>query len=424
MSISGIIDIAFVAILIILAIIGLTRGFLKSALAMVSSLVSMVIAYFAAKPLGQLIDKLFKTTNVFASKITKWLNSVSEFFSITRNGESFTDLSGQMSSSGVDGAVQRLAKAVLGSANIPDGKSVGQVLGQSLGNLITVVIGGVVAFILIRVILKVLEHFSSKITQVRIFGVVDKLLGFVFGLAKGLIYTGLIFVCMSILSYIKPIDNKMTPIMDDTKIAQKYYDWIDYETQDFLNDKFFKKSPNKKPSNTATAKTIDTFEAILGEVNRAYVDLESSRVYMFESDAEVTSNENINKNAKYFVAYTEPSELTTILEKIDAFATATGGHLINVDNRPTSIAAEKTFDYLTAANLASVTQVYLDWENEVAYFKVDSAEIDVANYLTDVDFYIDFTADKGGAEIKTKIQELVASDSLTITITESTAAAA
>ena len=129
MSISGIVDIIFVAVLIILAVIGLTKGFLKSAISMVGSLASMVIAYFAASPLGSLIDKIFKSTSFFANKISNWLYSLSDFFSITRNGESFSNIAGEMSASGVDSAVQRLAKAVLGSGIIPEGESVGSVMG-------------------------------------------------------------------------------------------------------------------------------------------------------------------------------------------------------------------------------------------------------------------------------------------------------
>lgn len=428
MSISGIIDIIFVAVLIILAVIGLTKGFLKSAISMVGSLASMVIAYFAASPLGSLIDKIFKSTSFFANKISNWLYSLSDFFSITRNGESFSNIAGEMSASGVDSAVQRLAKAVLGSGIIPEGESVGSVMGKSLGGLLTTVIGGIVAFILIRIIIKVLEHLSSKITQVRIFGAVDKVLGFVFGLVKGLLYIGVAFVLMSILSYIKPIDNKITPIMDQTKIAQKYYDWVDYRTQDFLNEKFFKKEQTTTPDSSepevsATQIDISEISNILGEINRAYLDAENSKIYLFVGSEEITSTENINTKAKYFVQYTSQEELETILSTIDAYKDVEGGHEIIVDNRQTEnpqpvVIQQVEIDFLTDENLATIKFVYIDWDNSKAYLKTGETPIDLENLQGDCQYYIDFIGiEDGGNSIKNIIQTYNQNNGNTITLT-------
>lgn len=426
MSISGIIDIVFVAVLIILAIVGLSKGFLKSAISMVGSLASLLLAFLCAQPLGSLIDKIFKSTSFFATKISNWLYSISEFFSITRNGESFSAIAGEMSGSGVDGALQRIVRAVLGTGIVPEGQSVGSVMGRSLGALITTVIGFIVAFILIRIILKVLEHLSSKITKVRIFGAIDKILGFVFGLAKGLLYIGAAFVVMSILSYIKPIDNKITPIMDQTKVAQKYYDWVDFETQKFLNDKFFKKDQETPPAETpATELTLEQLNGKFAEINRAYISSTNNKVYLLVGNAPITSEENIDNYAKYFITYQNNDELVNIISLIDAYADAEGGHEIIIDNRPESPAPEVTIEqkdisFLTPEVLATIKYAYVDWQNNKVYLKTQDSAIDLADPDTDCQYYVDFTlVPEGGNQIKSIIETYNLENGNTIVLTES-----
>ncbi len=421
MSIAAIIDIVFVAILIILAVIGLTKGFLKSAIAMVGTCLSALIAYFAAQPVGSLVNMIFKSTKFFAGKLTTWLHSISEFFSITRNGESFSTLAGEMTTGGVDGAVQKLANVVLGSSNIPAGQSVGQVIGDALGALITTLIGGLVAFILIRVIIKILERLASKITQVRIFGVIDKLLGFIFGLAKGLLYCAIAFAMMSILTYVKPIDNKLTPIMDRTTVAQKYYDWIDYNVQDFLNENFFKKKPGTPTPTGATEKSLEEMALLLPEIGRAYVDQDNSKVYLLTGTAEITDPTNIATLAKYYVKYSNETELFNIMTVIDFYALAEG-KTITIDNRPTiTMAEEVEMTFLTDDNLETISYVYIDWEFEYAYFKIDnSAPIDVENLAIDCDYCINFsTITDGGNQIKTAIETYNTNNGASIVVTES-----
>ena len=428
MSISTVIDIAFIVVLIGLAALGLVRGFLKSALSMVGTVASALIGILAAEPLGSLINSIFKSTSFFATKITSWLNSVSEFFSITRNGETFSSIAGEMSSGGVDSALQRLAKVVVGSGVIPEGQSVGQVIGNSLGVVITSVIGGIVAFILLRVIIKILEKLSSKILQVHIFGVIDKLLGFIFGLAKGFIYIALVFGVMSILTYVKPIDNKITPIMDRTTVAQKYYDWIDFEIQDFLNDKFFKKNnttdnENDTPTDqSATQIETNNINNVLNEINRVYIDGDNMKVYLLVGADEITDPGTLQTVAKYYVTYSDQTGLQEIIDIIDTYAASTGGHEIVIDNRPVQQeqAEELTIEQLNDDALSTITFAYIDWLEGYAYFNTGSDEIDLQDPLVNNEYYIDFSqVTDGGQQIKDIIEAYNLENGDAIYLTES-----
>jgi uncharacterized membrane protein required for colicin V production len=229
MSISSIVDIVFVALIILLAVIGLYKGFLKSAISVVGTAASALLAFLVAEPFGKLLEAMFKVTTTIKGKIADWLYSLSEFFTLERGGETFADISGEMGIGGVSGIVQRLANLLLKGANIPTGETVGAVLAGKIAAVVTTIIAFIVGFILIRIILKVLEKLSDKITEVKIFGAIDKVLGFLFGLAKGLLYAGIIAIIATVLGYFVPaIDAKIDGITSETKAFQKYYDFINY----------------------------------------------------------------------------------------------------------------------------------------------------------------------------------------------------
>ncbi len=428
MGISTVIDIAFIVILVGVAALGLYKGFFKTALSMVGTVASAFIGFLAAKPLGNLINSIFGSNKFFATKITNWLNSISGFFSTVRNGEAFSSISGEMTTAGVDGALQRLAKVVMGSGVVPEGQSVGQVIGNSLGIVVTSVIGGIVAFILVRIIVKILEKIANKVVQIQIFGVIDKLLGFVFGLAKAFVYIAVAFGVMSILTYVKPIDNKLTPIMDRTTVAQKYYDWIDYEVQNFLNDTFFKKNGAPETENdtpttqSATKIELNEINNVLTEINRAYVDIENKTVYLMTGADEITDVSTLPTIAKYYLEYLDDAGLNDIVDAIDTYANGADGHEIVIDNRPAAAVEQAqpiTIEQVDDSLLSTINYAYIDWQNNVAYLNLEE-EIELTDPLVNNDLYIDFSQDTTvGEQLKTLIADYNTANGETINLIES-----
>ena len=65
------IDIVFIAILAVFAIIGLWRGLFDSLLALISSGVALTIAIFTAKPVAKFLNNLLKINKWFSDILTK-----------------------------------------------------------------------------------------------------------------------------------------------------------------------------------------------------------------------------------------------------------------------------------------------------------------------------------------------------------------
>lgn len=396
MSISSIVDIVFVALLILLAVIGLYKGFLKSALSMIGSLASFLAAYVLAKPFAGLLDSMFKLTSKIGAKVTNWLNSLSEFFSTVRGGEDFSAISGEMASGGISGVVQKLANLLLKGVNIPTGESVGSVLGAKIASVITVVIAGVIAFVLIRVILKILEKLSDKITQVRIFGAIDKILGFVFGLAKGLLYSAAVVVVATIVGYFIPaVDTKIDGIVSETKAFQKYYDYINYEVSNYIDKKLGKTEADEPESATELALADFNDEKLAGITYAYYtraVGQESGAVYF---GGEELNSVNYMTAGSYYVNYLSSEDLNTISTTVD-------GHAEAITKVYAEVVESKTLAEVEAL-YATLTHYYVDVDSKVVVFKVAGSDVDTEKYLFDSDYKVTYEDDAGLTAIRDSI---------------------
>lgn len=398
MSVSSIVDIVFVALVVLLAVIGLYKGFLKSAISVIGTAASALFAFLLAEPFGKLLEMIFKLTTVLKGKVAEWLYSLSEFFTIARAGESFSDISAEMGSSGISKIVQKLTNLLLKGINIPEGESVGSIMGGKIAAILTTVIAFAVGFILIRIILKILEKLSDKITEVKIFGAIDKILGFVFGLAKGLLYAGIVAVVATVMGYFVPaVDAKIDSITSETKAFQKYYDFINYHVSEYLDEKLGKN--DIPPQDDITRINIEDLSAeSLAGVTHVYVLRDggamSGEIYF--ADEELTK-ENYATVSDFVVEYVSSGEYAQINDLISANET-----IITVIYQ--DIAVEKTLDEVKEM-FADISYYYVDEVNKVVVFKVQKAEIDTDNYLFDADYKIVYTEDADLSAIEQAIAD-------------------
>lgn len=238
MTLAIIIDIVFILLIVVVAIIGLFRGFAKSLISMVGTFGSLVLAILAAKPLASLIDKIFKATNFFAGKISAafYKLDAAYFQDALVEAKSGATIAEELGAHGVGTPVRLLVKTTMKNQTVEVGESIGGVIGSILGKLITLIIAVVVAFILIRIILFIISKIFDRLGDFAIIGGVDKTLGFVLGAAKGLLYCAMAFGIVSLLTFIPSVNNFVNKVTADSKVAGPAYKYVDEWTQDFTAD--------------------------------------------------------------------------------------------------------------------------------------------------------------------------------------------
>ena len=236
MAVAIIIDIVFIAVLVIFAVIGLYIGFTKSAVSMIGTFASLVLAILAAKPIASLIDKIFGASVFFSTKIANAFYGIDPYFEkIQETAIDGAQVSEQIKEI-ISSPLRLIINKTLKGQTIEAGESVGGVLGSIFGHLVTIAIAVVVGFILIRLILWLIQKLFAKLTEYKFIGALDKTLGFVLGAAKGFLYVAFVFIVISLLSYIPSVNTYVNDVCTESKISGKVYKWVDNLTQNFIVD--------------------------------------------------------------------------------------------------------------------------------------------------------------------------------------------
>lgn len=230
-SVAGIaFDVAIIALLVIFGLIGFKKGFFKSVISMISTLVIIIISIFCASPLARVINKLYDFTGLIAKGICKSIASMGPFYSQPiSGGVSGADLVNNIPKS-TNGFLKKLMSYVLKPLSAGDiqGATVADIVSGAFASVIMLIICGIVLFILIKIILAIATRLFENITRNRVFGATNKILGLVFGAIKGFIIVLIFSVVLTLLTVVPAINTKISPaIQDHSKIARPIYNYTD-----------------------------------------------------------------------------------------------------------------------------------------------------------------------------------------------------
>ncbi len=234
-----VIDVLIIAVIALLALIGLRKGFFKSVLALFSTLVVLIISIFCAGPFANLINKIYDFTGLIADKICDGMSSMGAFYV----EEIPAGISGkqivQSIPSGTNGFLKKLMAYVLNplSAGDIEGATVAEIVSGAFASIIMLIISAILLFIIIKIILSIVARLFENITRNRVFGATNKLLGFAFGAVKGLMIILVFTIVLTLLTVVPKINSKVTPMLQDhTKIAKPIYNYTDEMMEKFVVD--------------------------------------------------------------------------------------------------------------------------------------------------------------------------------------------
>lgn len=238
-TIGIIIDIAIIALFVILGIIGLKKGFLKSVISLFSWGFCITIAFITAKYVAVWIDGLFDLSSIIGDKIAKSLTKTDSFFgqAINTYEAGGKDALIQASSNlKINSLLSQLIKVVFTNTKVDMSStdSIGSILGDSLGRICVVIISGVLVFIILLIAVKLLSRLFKNIEQTKIIGGLNKVLGLILGLLKATLIVGVVNCIFVALSLIPPINKAITPLIQENTHIEK----VIYNTTDKVFEKY------------------------------------------------------------------------------------------------------------------------------------------------------------------------------------------
>ena len=228
------IDIVFIVLVVLFGLWGLKQGFLASVISLVGIALSLVLAVWLAPPFTSFIDNLFG--GAISDMFTNVMNGVvSGFGNVDYNLPADTSASTLIESFDVNGVLKSLMDVMLGSETLVAGTNVLAWFSTKLGGLLTTLCGAVLLFLLIRIVIALLSKLFDKITENRAVNGLDRVLGFVFGAIKGLIFVAVVIAILNILCVIPAMNDFVTTWLDKTSILNDYANWIFQLIDDFTS---------------------------------------------------------------------------------------------------------------------------------------------------------------------------------------------
>lgn len=206
------IDIVICAILLIFALIGCFRGFLKTLIGFCGTLVTFIAAIFLAKLIGGALESWFGLN----SGLANWL---------------FPTVQDECADGVVSGVLLIFAQILMKGYDLSDPSVVGSSEFQNafageLGNILGMVITVVVLFVLLRILVFILSKIFEKITSNKTIGRVDKYLGFLVGLLKGALSVFMVLGLIYLLSpMITPLGDLIMSVKDANPVSYQIYLW-------------------------------------------------------------------------------------------------------------------------------------------------------------------------------------------------------
>lgn len=278
------IDVAIVVLLVIFGLIGFKKGFFKSVLSMISTVVVLVVSILCASPLANLINKIYDFTGLIAGKLCKAIASMGAFYNQTiPEGVSGKDIANNIPSS-TNGFLKKLMSYVLDPLKAGDieGATVADIVSGAFASIIMVIIAGIILFIAIKIVIALASRLFDNITRNRVFGATNKLLGLAFGAAKGFLIIIAFTIILTLMTVVPFINTKLTPIIqDNTHIAKPIYNYTDEMVEKYvvdgkviqkwienLWDNKYKGKGEDKPAPSTTEGTLEkphTIEIVEGE---------------------------------------------------------------------------------------------------------------------------------------------------------------
>ena len=194
------IDIVFIAILALFAIIGIVKGLLESILSLVSTGVAFGLSIWIGKPAAKFLRGIVDIDGWFEKLLAKASDQdpIADFLGVT-------------------------------------------ITREQLAKFLTVVLCVIVVFILIKLIVLLLAKlFDNAIQNNTGFSGLNRVLGMLFGACKGIFIICCGLAICSFVTWIPGIGSKVTNAINDTKITSFVYKYVDEFVEDKMSEEKIK----------------------------------------------------------------------------------------------------------------------------------------------------------------------------------------
>lgn len=190
----GVVDIIYLAILVIVIIVGVAKGFVNFVLLRCKGIIAFVVAFFACKPIANWASPLLK--DGIYPKILEWINGLNPIFTTALPGG---EANAEAIREGVDvlNLPTFLDNIIVNTLKDTTEATIGEAVASYLYLLAFTIVSFIVIFIVVRIIIFIFRKLFKKITKKSAVGTIDHIFGAFAGLAFALVVISIISIGLS-----------------------------------------------------------------------------------------------------------------------------------------------------------------------------------------------------------------------------------
>ncbi len=192
----GIIDIAFIVILLIMFFVGIGKGFINYILSSFKGIISLLAAIFLCKPGAKLMEGALRSP--IYEKLLVWVNGMGSLFTSDLPG-------GEANRAVIEEGLKDfhipnfLSKYIVDALANTEAQTLGIAISDLITTAILITLAFLVILILVRIILLILRRIFKDIGKKNVVGAFDRILGGIFSLALGVVIISAITMGIAVL---------------------------------------------------------------------------------------------------------------------------------------------------------------------------------------------------------------------------------
>lgn len=209
-------DIILAALLLIFAFATGSRGFMRSLVGFLGTVLSVVLAVVFSKTLASYFQEWFGLLDKFTEFFTNLLSKI-EILNVDVSG----NVTEGLETAGVPAfMIKLIVSAFAGGETIKTGTTAAQVIAPLIGQLLLLLISFILIFALIKIIQLILNGTISKAVEtIPVIKSVNSMLGFILGAVEGLFFAYFILYVFSIFQI-----QAVTNFINSTTFIKALYD--------------------------------------------------------------------------------------------------------------------------------------------------------------------------------------------------------
>ena len=221
-----VIDLVIVGLVLIFAIIGFYKGFLRELISLVGFFGSLVISYFAAGYFTNFLNSVFGWGVSISNFVVNQISGISSTFA-TETGSTVEELQTIINSSGTNIAYKEILKQLVTKASFTEGAvTVAGVVGIIVSGFLMLIISFVVLFLLLRLVVFILDKLLSRIPRKSAIGTVNKWLGLLIGFVKGCANILIVLGVVYLLCFVPSINDFVMPYIETSYVTKFLYNLL------------------------------------------------------------------------------------------------------------------------------------------------------------------------------------------------------